>query len=91
MRIRANLREFCVEVNHMLNVDDASRIDVVPPSLPPSTPSTPTTTSQQTVDQVLVQRVKGGGKRVAATGLEKTTKKKHQIIDDDEVIYKLKN
>jgi hypothetical protein len=83
MRIRAALREFCVEVNHILNVDDASRIDVVPPS-------PPTSSSQQvelpSVEQV--QRIKGSGKRVATEtkGVEKKKKKKHQIIDDDEVI-----
>jgi hypothetical protein len=31
LKIRNKLREFCVEVNHILNVDDASRINVVPP------------------------------------------------------------
>ena len=87
MKIRATLREFCVEVNHILNVDDASRIDVVPPSPPPTTSSTPV--EQPSVEQV--QRLKGS-KRVATEtkGVEKTTKKKHQIIEDDEVIYKLK-
>jgi hypothetical protein len=45
VKIRNSLREFCVEVNHLLNVDDASRIDVVPPTPPPSTSSTPSTST----------------------------------------------
>ena len=91
LKIRNNLREFCVEVNHILNVDDASRIDVVPPSPPPST----STAGPVQVVPPQVQRPKGAGKRVATDtkGLEKKTKKKkHQVISDgeDEVIQKLK-
>ena len=100
--MRNNLREFCVDVNHILNVDDASRIDVVPPTPPPTTAAEPllsqpaTEPSVQVVPPQVQRQIDGpkakGGKRVATEtkGGEKKKKKRQQIVSDeeDEVIRK---
>jgi hypothetical protein len=101
LKMRNNLREFCVDINHILNVDDASRIDVVPPTPPPTTSAEPLLSQPATEPSVQVvppqvQRQIGepkakGGKRVATeTKGGQKKKKRQQIVSDeeDEVICK---
>jgi hypothetical protein len=94
VKMKNNLREFCVDVNHILNVDDASRIGAVPPTPPPTSAPEPvlslpaTEPSVQIVPPQVQRQIDGpkakGGKRVATEtkGGEKKKKQKRQIVQN---------
>lgn len=90
VNLQGRLREFCVQVNHILNVnDEASSLDVVPPTPPRSTSATvdvPPVGPPQVQRQTVGPKATKAGKRAATDTKrgEKKKKKRQQIVSDGE-------